>query len=322
MKPKLEDVARLANVSKTTVSRVLNKRGYLSEETIEKVYQAMQELNYQPNIVARQLHKQRTDIIGLLFPVVSNPFFGELIEELEKKLYQKGYKVLVGNSLNDSDKESDYLNQLLTRQVDGLIVGTHNTGIKEYKYNNLPIVAIERTLSDDIPVVECDNYAGGVLATNYLYDQGARYIIHTTGKSILDMPSDLRHLAYKDTMIDLGLPPRAYSVYFELDIEEKKKVIKDMLDENPQVDGIFAGNDVEAAMIIDIARKGGKRVPEDLKVIGFDGTKISRILQPNLPTIIQPIEEMAEKAIELLEKRIQGEEVEKEVILPISLYLG
>ena len=132
MRPKLEDVAKRANVSKTTVSRVLNNRGYLSQETITRVYQAMKELNYQPNVVARQLYQKKTQLIGLLFPTIANPFFGELSAELEKRLYNEGFKVLIGNSMNDPKKEADYLNQLLSKQVDGLIVGTHNQGIKEY----------------------------------------------------------------------------------------------------------------------------------------------------------------------------------------------
>lgn len=122
MRPKLEDVAKLANVSKTTVSRVLNNRGYLSQETIERVHEAMKELNYQPNAVARQLYKKQTNIIGLLFPTIANPFFGELNEALEKGLYQEGFKVLIGNSMNNPEKEANYLNQLLNKQVDGLIV--------------------------------------------------------------------------------------------------------------------------------------------------------------------------------------------------------
>ncbi|HBA0706382.1 TPA: LacI family transcriptional regulator, partial [Enterococcus faecium] len=177
MRPKLEDVAKRANVSKTTVSRVLNNRGYLSQKTIDNVYKAIEELNYQPNVVARQLFQKKTNIVGLLFPTVANPFFSELVEALEKKLYEIGYKVLIGNSMNNKEKETNYLNQLLSDQVDGLIVGTHNQGIQEYKYQNLPIVAIDRVMNEDIPVVESDNYNGGKLATKLLIAQGAKNII-------------------------------------------------------------------------------------------------------------------------------------------------
>ena len=109
---KLQDVAKLAGVSVTTVSRVLNNRGYLSKQTINKVHQAMEELNYRPNAVARQLYKQRTDLVGLVFPTVNNPFFGQLEAELETRLYELGYRVVMGNSQNNPGKEEQYL-QLL-----------------------------------------------------------------------------------------------------------------------------------------------------------------------------------------------------------------
>src|SRR5699024_7256371 len=125
MKPKLDDVAKLANVSKTTVSRVLNKHGYLSQETIDKVYDAMEKLKYQPKAVERQLYNKKTNMISIIFPAVSNPFFGELVEELEKKIYSQNYKFIIGNSMNEPETEKNYLNQLLSNQVDGLIVGTH-----------------------------------------------------------------------------------------------------------------------------------------------------------------------------------------------------
>lgn len=322
MKTKLEDVAHLANVSKTTVSRVLNNRGYISEKTREKVFQAMQELDYHPNILARQLYQQKTNIIGLLFPMVSNPFFGELIEELEKGLYSKGYKVIIGNSLNNPQKEKDYLNQLLTKQIDGLIVGTHNSGIKEYEYKNLPIVSIERTVSKEVPVIECDNYNGGVQATKYLYGTGCRNIVHTTGRTQLDMSSDLRDKAYMDTMNSLGLKSKNIPIYFDMSIEEKQKHFENMFTKYPKIDGVFAGNDIDAAMILKIARQLGKKIPENFRVIGFDGTKLCRSLLPDMPTIVQPIELMAFKAIEVLEKKMQGQKVNKKITLPITLYPG
>ena len=105
MKEKIDDVAKLAGVSKTTVSRVMNKRGYLSEKTIKKVHDAMDELNYQPNVVARQLFKQETKLVGLIFLTDNNPFFGQLVATIEKKLFSKGFKVLLGDSMNDPEKE-------------------------------------------------------------------------------------------------------------------------------------------------------------------------------------------------------------------------
>lgn len=322
MEPKLEDVAKLANVSKTTVSRVLNNRGYLSQKTIDRVYQAMKELNYQPNAVARQLYKKQTDIIGLLFPTVANPFFGELTEELEKRLYDEGYKVIVGNSMNNAKKEADYLNQLLSKQVDGLIVGTHNQGIEEYKYEKLPIVAIDRNVNKDIPIIESDNYHGGVLATKRLLASGARKIVHTNGPASLETPAKKRRIAYEDTMKEHHLTPITVEIDFNISYDEKKAVFHQLFEDYPDVEAIFASNDVDAALIMQIASEQGRRVPEDLLVIGYDGTKIIQNIFPNLTTIVQPIEQMAMTAIDVLQKRLKNETTDHEYLLPVSLKEG
>lgn len=322
MEPKLEDVAKLANVSKTTVSRVLNNRGYLSQKTIDKVYAAMEELNYQPNIVARQLYKKQTNIIGLLFPTTANPFFGELTEALERKLYAQGFKVLIGNSMNDTEKETHYLNQLLTKQVDGLIVGTHNQGIKEYKYQNLPIVAIDRIMNEDIPIVESDNYRGGVLATTRLIEQGAKKIIHTNGPTDLETPAKRRRLAYEDTMEKHGLTPSTTIIDFNIPYAEKKAIFDQLFNEQPDIDAVFAANDIDAALIMQLAAQRGRKIPDDLLLIGYDGTKMMRNILPNLTTIIQPIDEMADTAIQVLNQRMKHEATEAEYVLPVSLWEG
>ena len=178
-KLKLEDVAALAGVSKTTVSRVINRRGSLSQKTIDKVEAAMAQLNYHPNVIAQQLHTQRTNLIGILVPSVANPFFGELTMYLEDALFQRGYKVLISDALNQTAKEERYLSQLMGHQVDGLIIATHNNKLEEYQHANLPIVAIDRFLRADIPVVASDNYAGAKLATEALIQRGCQHIIHT-----------------------------------------------------------------------------------------------------------------------------------------------
>ena len=322
MKPKLDDVAKLANVSKTTVSRVLNKRGYLSQETIDKVYDAMEKLNYQPNTVARQLYNKKTNIIGLLFPAVSNPFFGELVEELEKKLYSQGYKVIIGNSMNDPEKEKNYLNQLLSNQVDGLIVGTHNQNIQQYQNENLPIVAIDRIMNQDIPVIESDNYSGGKQATERLIQKGAKKIIHTTGPDTLDTPANRRREAYEETMTYHGLQPIHYSVDFNISYTEKTGIFNQIFIDHPDVDGVFASNDVDALLIMQIAKKFNKNIPEDLFIVGYDGSKIMRNMFPNLTTIVQPNEEIANKALEVLNLRLEKQETLSEYILPVSIWNG
>ncbi len=320
-RPKLEDVAAAAGVSKTTVSRVLNHRGYLSEKTIAKVQKAMQELDYRPNIIARQLYKQRTDLVGMIFPTVDNPFFSQLEAEMERQLYRNGYKVLIGNSQNDPAKEENYLQQLLTHQVDGLIVGTQNRGLIGYQHANLPIVAIDQVVGKNIPVVSSDNYQGGLLATQRLLDDGCRHIIHTNGPLGLDTPTQKRREAYEHLMTKNNLPAITYHLDFNISTIDKERVFRRIFEEHPEVDGIFAANDTDASTIINLASEYGKRIPEDLKIVGYDGSNVTRLLLPGLTTIQQPIDEMSDLAVQLLQARINGQNV-KSVVLPVTIWNG
>jgi LacI family sucrose operon transcriptional repressor len=319
---KLDDVAKEAGVSKTTASRVLNHRGYLSKETIAKVQQAMIKLNYRPNTIARQLYKQQTKLVGLIFPTINNPFFGQLANELEQLLYQQGYKVLVGNSGNDPAKEESYLHQLLERQVDGLIVGAHNQGLPEYHHPNLPIVAIDQKMNDDIPVVSSDNYQGGVLATQRLLDDGCKCIIHTNGPLTFASPTQNRRLAYQDVLAKNKLTPITYRTDFCWSNEKKKETFRQIFRDHPEVDGIFAANDTDACLIISVAAEFHKQVPADLKVVGYDGATMTTVLAPQLTTIQQPISQLATVATQILRAKIEKNENSKSVTLPVTIHNG
>jgi len=322
MAVKIDDVARVAGVSKTTVSRVLNKRGYLSEKTIKKVYAAMDKLNYQPNAVARQLYKKETKLVGLIFPTVDNPFFGQLVAALEKRLFEAGFKVLIGDSMNDPVKEAMYLKELLANQVDGLIVGAQNSGIEEYHHANLPVVAIDRVMNADIPVVASDSYMGGRLATELLIKSGARQIINTDGPLELATPAHKRRQAYEDVMQQHGLRPHTCLIDFNWDIAQKTQAVRTIFQTYPQLDGVFATNDTDAALIWQLATKMGFQVPTDLKIVGYDGANTTRTLLPELTTIVQPIEEMAATAVATLLKKINNDQTELEQILPVTVWQG
>ena len=281
----------------------------------------MQELDYRPNIIARQLYKQRTDLVGMIFPTVDNPFFSQLEAEMERQLYRNGYKVLIGNSQNDPAKEENYLQQLLTHQVDGLIVGTQNRGLIGYQHANLPVVAIDQVVGKNIPVVSSDNYQGGLLATQRLLDDGCRHIIHTNGPLGLDTPTQKRREAYEHLMTKNNLPAITYHLDFNISTIDKEQVFRRIFEEHPEVDGIFAANDTDASTIINLASEYGKRIPEDLKIVGYDGSNVTRLLLPGLTTIQQPIDEMADLAVQLLQARINGQNV-KSVVLPVTIWNG
>ncbi|AZB41832.1 LacI family transcriptional regulator [Bacillus sp. FJAT-42376] len=318
MNPSIHDVAKAAGVSPTTVSRVLNNRGYISDKTKEKVFQAMKELHYFPNDLARSLYHKRTYVIGLIVPNTSNPFFGELAFHIENISGSLGYKLLLCNSLGRMDKEEKYMEMLIRNQVDGVIAVTYNRGVLNSGKKDLPIVAIDHYLSETIPVVGSDNYAGGKAAAELLIRKGCKTILHVNGPKELDTPANLRRKAYEDVMEAYSRNPVTYELPLDGD---RISLVKRILDEYPGADGLFASDDLIAAAFINEAKKRGKHIPGDIKVIGYDGTETTRALLPELSTIRQPIYDIAKTAIERLSQRISGEtdSLPFETQLPVEL---
>ncbi len=320
MKVKLEDVAKRAEVSPTTVSRVLNNRGYISEQTRKKVEKAIEELNYYPNDIARSLFKKRTNFIGLVLPTINNPFFSELALYIENICSDLGYKVILCNSLMQIDKEKAYARMLIGHQVDGIIVCTYNRGVEAYKNPKLPIVAIDHYLSPTIPVVGSDNYAGGRMAVQHLIDQGCRSIIHINGPIELETPTQMRRKAYED-LID---NPITYELINLFDEEYTAVSIRQILKKHPETDGIFASDDLIAATCLKVANELNIQVPDQLKIVGYDGTETVLRLLPQLTTIKQPIQEIAKTSVSKLMKLIENPDCDEalETFLPIELVIN
>lgn len=322
MKKGIKEVAKEAGVSPTTVSRVLNNRGYISEQTRQKVYDAMEQIDYHPNELARALLKNRSYLVGVIMPTITSPFHGEVTQYVEAYLSQSNYKTLLCNSQNRVDTEMEYIDMLRRNQVDGIIVGTHNNIMDEYKDIQLPVVAIDRYIKEDGITVSCDNYSVGKLATEHLIQRGCKNILCIRGNSKLRMPGNERSRAYRETMKRYGLEPIVLEAEFGKESKEKKKIIEDMLMKNPKIDGVFAGDDILASLVLQIAKENGICVPKDLKVIGVDGTKATLTFVPELTTIQQPIEEIARVAADTLIRWMNGETVASQTNLPVQLIQG
>ena len=242
MVAKLTDVAELAGVSPTTVSRVINKKGYLSQKTIDKVHAAMQELNYKPNNLARGLQGKSAKLVGLIFPNISNVFYAELIERLEDELFKQGYKTIICNSEHDPNKERDYLEMLAANQCDGIISSSHNLGIEDYEKVEAPIVAFDRNLAPKIPIVSSDNFEGGKLAARAMVKAGCQRIVMITGYDNSDSPTGLRQLGFNYELDKEGI---ICPVPNDLSLMRRELEIKSIISrEKP--DGIFVSDDLTA----------------------------------------------------------------------------
>lgn len=320
--PTVRDVAKKAGVSVATVSRVMNNKGYLSQEIKKQVRKAMDELGYVPNQIARSFYKKKTNAIGVIVPTIINPFFGELVYHIEKCAEQRGLKVLLCNSLNDSKTEMKYLKMLLENQVDGIIVGSHNDELEGYGTPNVPIIAVERFLDNKrVPTICSDNFEGGRLATTHLLELGYRELICFSGEAKQYYPANDRRVAFEVSMEAEGLPATIIDVS-SFEVAQASKIIKHTLENNPKIDGIFATDDILASLVARELRALGKQINKDVGLVGFDGTDIMRNILPELTTIKQPIREMAKHAVENLVALIRQEKVPKMVILPVELLLG
>ncbi len=315
----IKDVAQRAGVSVTSVSRVLNNRGYISDNLRSKVMNTIEELNYTPNEIARSFYKNETKSIALIIPTIKNPFFSELAFHIERELSKDGYHLYIGNSLNDEVNEREYLKMLKEKRVDGMIVGSHNIDLEEYDEINGNIVSVERKINDKIPIIESDNYLGGQLATEALLKQDCKKIVCITGSKTINAPASNRVVAYSEVMKENNLEEKVIEIPFAVTEEEKKNKINEIFASSFNADGIFADDDILARYVMNEAAKYDIKIPEELKIVGFDGTEMLRNLFPELTTVEQSIEEMGKKSVEVLLNLINNKKVENVYTLPVKL---
>ena len=298
------DVARLAGVTPTTVSRVINNRGYISEKTKKRVQEAMDELGYQPNEIARSLTKQKSNTIGVIVPHISHPYFAKLISNLENEAAKKDYKIILCNSKEKAEKEKQYLDMCKS-----------NTG-------GIPVVLLEKNFEEGKLGIQCDNYQGGKLATEHLIECGCKKILHLSGVIDEEMPADNREKAFIDVCskneIEYFIKKYDIDTYNQMNYYD---YIKAALNEIEGVDGIFASSDLIAAQVIQVCNEIKIRIPEDIKLVGFDDVDISQLTTPRITTVHQPIKEMARLSIGLIDAKYNNIEVNEKTILSIKLII-
>ncbi len=312
----IKDVAKRANVSVATVSRVINNKGYVNEETRILVENAIKDLKYIPNEFARSLYKKVSKSIGVIFPHLSNSFYYNVLEGIESFAFEIGYKVIICNSHEDEIREEEYLNQFIKYNIDGIIIGSNSNIISRYKELNIPMVSIDRIIDEEIPSVTSDNVAGGYLAGKKLIEQGCKHIVHFRGPSILLTVKD-RSSGFNRCLEEHGLSCNQVDLAF---INPEKELIADYLQSHEETDGIFCDSDIIGAIVLSELHRLGRRVPEQVQVIGYDNLLLSELVIPKLTTISQRMVEMGEEAMLSLHSLIQNEELTNiHKLIPIEL---
>lgn len=317
----LKDVAKEAGLTVTTVSRVLNNRGYISDQARKKVYDAMKTLNYQPNEVARSLSKRSTDTIGLIVPSITHPYFSTLISAIEEKSETKGYKILLFNTKGDINLEEQYMDKCRGSQVAGIVLFSGRDDNQYLKKIDVPVITLERYQEDATASIEVDNYKGGQLAAQALIDAGCRNVLQISAVYETYMPSDDRELGFKDYCQNKEITYNLVRTYADLNVDHNlDELLVQILNENPDVDGIFTGSDLIAMNLIKVCHNHKISVPKDIRIVGYDDIFLSRYVSPTITTIKQPVEEMTELALSLLLKSNKTD-IPKKTVLPVELIL-
>ncbi|MCA0970492.1 LacI family transcriptional regulator [Halobacillus litoralis] len=322
---KMSDVAALAGVSTATVSRVLRNPETVTETTKQKVLEAIEELNYQPNMLARHFRRSQTNTILVVVPNIINTVFAEIVGGIEEEASKNGYRVLLRNSNNQIDREYGSIEHMKQRQVDGMIMLSPRLDeeILQDISEKYPIVLATAHLDETkIPVVSIDNVSSSKKATEHLIRLGHRRIAHITGQ-LDSMISRYRFKGYREAMKENGIDYDTQLIREgEFTFESGYEQMMNLLDQKFPPTALFAASDEMAMGAINAAKSRGVNVPEDLAVVGFDNIRFSSVFDPPLTTIAQPKFGMGEKAMELLMKKFNGEPVEQtEHILPDELII-
>jgi len=312
----IKDVARHAGVSVATVSRVINETGYVHEDTRRKVEESVQQLNYTPNEVARSLYKRKSRLIGLLLPDITNPYFPQLARGVEDRMQESGFRLIFGNSDESQKKEQDYIQTFVQNNVVGVISSTNDPGTASYRSLKIPVVFLDR-ISSDRPAVYADGREGGRLAAQQMIQRGSQQITVMQGP-IHIRPAQDRFQGAIEVLQDMGIDYHTTQT-LSFSFADADRWAKELFEQYPDTDGVIASNDIVATAVIQEAYRLGKKVPQDVQIIGFDDIPLSSLLSPALSTIRQPAYDMGRAAADLLIQLIEGTAGEQRTIqMPVQ----
>jgi len=325
--PTLEQVAALAGVSRATVSRVVNGSPKVLPETVAAVERAIGELGYVPNRAARALVTRRTDSVALVVPepdsrVFSDPFFGDILRGISRTLAPTSSQLVLLIEPAEGDDQR-LLRYLRGGHVDGAIIVSHHgrdNVLQELAQLPLPIVFSARPLGVEVPVasVDVDNVAGARTAVEYLVSIGRRKLGTVAGP--LDMTAGLDRLTgYREVVAEAGIAEAV--AYGDFTADGGEQATLQLLGEYPELDGIFVANDLMATAALRVLSQLGKRVPEDVAVVGFDDSVVATTTTPKLTTVRQPVEKLGARLAEILLAKLGGADLTSAEIYETELII-
>lgn len=316
----IKDIAKISGVGISTVSRVLNNTGYVSDEVRQKVMKTVRDYNYIPNISARNLKSNDSKNIAILAKGITNPFFNKMIRVIEEKAALRGYSLIIQN-VDDHVNELDLaIREARSRNLCGVILmgGTFGYSTERFRQLGIPCVLVTVSASDDIPTelyssVKIDDEKEGFRATEYLISLGHKNIgfIYDPSTDRLT-PNRLRFMGYQRALKENGIPFDPSLVADNTDAPFYSgyltgfNAMKQLYTRNPEITAVFAFADVLALGAMKAVFSMGLKIPDDISIVGFDGIDAGEFYNPSLDTIYQPASEMALSSIEFLFDMLQG----------------
>lgn len=311
----IKDIAKAAGVSIATVSRAINGNYPVSRDARDRIENAVRELNYKPNTIARSLKNDCTHTIGLLVPDIANPFFMNIAKAVENEVSKNGYNIIVCSTEENEDKEINYLHMLLGKRIDGLLLSTSGQSdklVQEIKSVDIPLILIDRSIKGlEFDTITDDNVEGAYLLTKYLIGLGHVNIALIDGPDSISTGSD-RLAGYLKAYGNAGLKVRHNLIYNGSYTQEYgyKTAIK-LLKQDKGITAIFAANNLIAKGVLIAAREMGKSIPDDFSLVCFGDDEFSKLIVPSVTCIIQDPLKIGAKAGKLIQERINSPDAYK-----------
>jgi len=311
----IKDIARELNISPSTVSRALKDHPDISTQTKKAVNSLAKALNYQPNAVALSLRKSKTNTIGVIIPEIVHFFFSTVISGIEDIAYNSGYNVIISQTNESLDREVSDITNMISQRVDGLLVSPSKETdsydhLRKVKKLGIPLIFFDRICEElQLSQVTVDDYEGAFQATEHLIQQGCKRIAHIAGPPKLCITKN-RMQGYKDALkkYEIEIDPALVVSTNTIQFDEGREVVKTLLKSSRLPDGIFTSNDPIAIGAMDIIKKNGLRIPEDIAIIGFSDWQISEFVEPPLSSVFQPGFEMGQTAARLFIEQVADKE--------------
>jgi LacI family transcriptional regulator len=304
--PTIRDVAKRAGVSSATVSHTINGTRFVDPATQARVREAIAETGYRPNYFARSLRKRESRTLGLVIPDTTNPFFAEMARAIEDAGFAAGYSVVLCNSDRSVEKESIYVDSLLAKQIDGIILASANAQlatIAQIQTAGVPVVLIPGELGDfAVDILMTDDLAAGKLAAEHLLSLGHTRIACITGPRTTSASAG-RVAGFEQVLAGAGLSLAASS-RGDFRAGRGRDAMAELLDSGADFTAVFAANDLTAIGALQTLHQRGLRVPDDISLMGFDNMQLSDLVTPRLTTIAHSLPEIGPRTIELLVNRM------------------